>query len=79
MTEADKPATPPAAGVWGVKAPQFYAPLRGKTVAVKIVTGEILKGVLLGVDVYDLVLRQETGLTLLLPKGNIVYVHAAQG
>jgi hypothetical protein len=42
---------------------------------VHTVTGKAFRGTLVGVDVYDIVIRQENGLEIMFPKGNIVYVH----
>jgi hypothetical protein len=42
---------------------------------VNVTTGKAFKGVLVGVDQYDVIIRQETGLELLFSKGNVVYIH----
>ncbi len=77
----DKPAE-----TWGLSAAEFYAELQGQVVQVAIAvsapTGSGLKlfqGTLVGVDRYDLVLRQETGLRILFNKGHLVYVTRAPG
>jgi hypothetical protein len=44
---------------------QFYAEHRGQTV-------------LVGLNTYDIILRLESGADVLIPKGNIVYVHRAK-
>jgi sRNA-binding regulator protein Hfq len=62
-------------GIWGRKAPQFYENLRDKRVLVHTVTGKSFSGQLIGVDVYDIVIRQESGLEIIFAKGNIVFVH----
>ena len=59
----------------GVLSADFYAQHVGKSVSVATVTGKSFKGTLIGVDQYDLILRQETGLEILFNKGNIVYLH----
>jgi len=61
--------------VWGKRATEFFAALENQPVQVATATGKLFKGTLIGVDVYDIVIRQESGLELLLPKGNIVYLH----
>jgi len=61
--------------VWGKRAAEFFAALENQPVQVATTTGKLFKGTLIGVDVYDIVIRQESGLELLLPKGNIVYLH----
>ncbi|HOT92421.1 MAG TPA: hypothetical protein PLJ78_09185 [Anaerolineae bacterium] len=63
------------AQVWGKRSADFYAELENQPVLVAVTNGKILKGNLIGVDVYDVLIRQETGLELLIPKGNIVYIH----
>lgn len=66
-----------ASQVWGKRAADFYAELENQFVQVAVSNGKSFKGELIGVDVYDILIRQETGLELLLPKGNIVYIHRA--
>jgi hypothetical protein len=46
---------------------------------VATVTGKQYAGILVGVDVYDIIIQQENGLELLFPKGNVVYVHRKVG
>ena len=62
---------------WGKLAADFYAALQEQMVLVAVVGGQKFKGVLVGVDVYDIAIRQESGLELLIGKGQIVYLHAA--
>lgn len=75
------PATPPdkrprlAPYTHGVLSADFYARHVGKSVNVATTTGKIFKGILVGVDQYDVIIQQETGLELLLNKGNVVYIH----
>ncbi len=61
--------------VWGKRSQQFLAELQNQTVVVATVNETRLRGTLVGVDVYDLIIRQSSGLELLLPKGNVIYVH----
>lgn len=70
MTERSR-----VAQVWGKRAAEFYAEQKEQTVQVAVSTKKIFKGTLIGVDVYDIVIRQQSGLELLIPKGNIVYIH----
>lgn len=60
---------------WGKLAADFYAGLQEQPVIVAVVGGQKFKGTLIGVDIYDILMRQETGLELLIGKGQIVYVH----
>lgn len=62
-------------GIWGRKAPQFYKALQEQPVIVHTVTGKSFSGTLIGVDVYDIVIRQDSGLEIMFAKGNIVFVH----
>lgn len=60
---------------WGRQTADFYTALEGKHVTVALVTGKALKGELVGVDQYDIILRQSSGLDVLVGKGSIAYVH----
>ena len=62
---------------WGRLAADFYASLQEQAVIVAVVGGQKFKGTLIGVDIYDILIRQDTGLELLIGKGQIVYVHRA--
>jgi hypothetical protein len=73
MTEKVRPAQ-----VWGKRAAAFYNKLENQLVQVAVTNGKIFKGTLIGVDVYDIIIQQESGLELLIAKGNIVYVHKAK-
>ena len=63
--------------VWGLRTAAFYADLEGKPVLVAVLGGKRFKGTLVGVDTYDIIIKQYTGLKILVPKGSIVYVHRA--
>ncbi len=63
--------------VWGKRSADFYTELENQPVQVAVSNGKSFKGLLIGVDVYDVLIRQETGLELLIPKGNIIYIHRA--
>ena len=64
-----------AAQVWGKRSATYYTELKNRPVLVAVSTGKVFKGDLIGVDVYDIIIRQESGLELLIPKGSIVYIH----
>jgi len=72
----EKPKLPPQ--VWGKRSCQFYAEHKGQTVLVGVTTDVVFKGELVGVDTYDVILRLDSGTEVLIPKGNIVYVHQAK-
>ena len=59
---------------WGRRSAQFYHDLRDKEVSVAVTTGKIYRGVLIGVDAYNLIIRQASGLELLIHKGAVVYI-----
>lgn len=61
--------------VCGRRSTEFFADLADPPVQVTTVTGQQYAGTLSGVDIYDIILRQERGLEVLFPKGNSVYVH----
>ena len=73
MNARSKPAQ-----VWGRRAAEFYEELQNQLVLVAVSNGKMFKGHLVGVDVYDILIRQESGLELLIPKGGIVYVHRVE-
>ena len=64
-----------ASQVWGKRSAEFFAELEGQVVVVAVVTDQKFKGQLVGVDTYDVMIRQESGLELLIPKSNVIYVH----
>ncbi len=63
------------AQVWGKRAATYYAEMENQPILVAVSIGKVFKGILIGVDIYDIIIRQESGLELLIPKGNIVYIH----
>ncbi|MCP4589211.1 MAG: hypothetical protein GY842_00565 [bacterium] len=67
-----------ALGVWGITGPQFIHGLKDKRVTVAVSTGKAFGGVLVGADPYNLILRQEGGLDMLVGKGSVVYLHEAR-
>lgn len=70
MAEQSKPKQ-----VWGKRSAAFYAELENEEVLVAVSNDKVFKGQLIGVDVYDIIIQQPSGLELLIPKGNIVYIH----
>lgn len=63
--------------VWGKRSAEFFGALEGQEVLVALVSGQRLRGLLIGMDVYDLVIRQSSGLGVSIHKGALLYVHAA--
>lgn len=70
MTEKTK-----VSQVWGKRSAEYFAELENQPILVAVSSGKVFKGDLIGVDVYDIIIRQESGLELLIPKGNIIYIH----
>jgi len=64
-----------ASQIWGKRTADFFTELANKTIQVAVSNDKLFKGQLIGVDVYDIIIRQASGLELLIPKGNIVYIH----
>ena len=61
---------------WGVSAAEFYAGLRDAPIQVMTLDGKLYKGILIGVDVYDVVIKQANGATILLAKHAVKFVQA---
>ncbi len=66
-----------APGKWGKEPTDFIHDLEGKTILVSLSNGKSFKGQLIGADPYNLVIRQESGLELLINKGEMLYLHAS--
>lgn len=43
---------------WGTMAAKFLAAMRGEFVQIVMLDGKLYKGVLMGVDTYDLIIKQ---------------------
>jgi hypothetical protein len=67
-----------ASGAWGITGPQFIHGLKDKRVTVAVSTGKFFGGVLIGADPYNLILRQDGGLDMLVGKGSVVYLHESR-
>ena len=66
--------TPPISKTWGMTSAEFYAGLRDKPVQIVTMDGKVYKGQLVGVDQYDLILKQSNGMLVLMPKHAIKQV-----
>jgi hypothetical protein len=60
---------------WGMRTQDFYRALANKSIKITALDGKLYSGTLIGVDQYDLVIRQVNGLTILFPKHAIKYLH----
>jgi small nuclear ribonucleoprotein (snRNP)-like protein len=65
-----------APGKWGKEPLDFIHGLKDKKVLISLVNGKAFKGKLVGADPYSLVLQQDSGLELMISKGNVIYLHA---
>ena len=61
---------------WGVTAAEFYVGLRDKLVQVITLDGKLYRGLLVGVDVYDLFLKPSSGGVILLAKHAVKVVQS---
>jgi hypothetical protein len=71
-----KPESSQPAACWGLRTSEFYSTLRNKPIKITALDGKLYSGTLVGVDQYDLVIRQANGLTILFPKHAVKIVHA---
>jgi len=62
---------------WGQSQAGYLASLEGKQVTVVFADGKALKGELVGVDTYELFIKQANGLEVMISKGAIKYLHPA--
>ena len=62
---------------WGQGQARYLAALEGKQVAVVFADGKALKGELVGVDTYEIFIKQANGLEVMVSKGAIKYLHPA--
>ena len=63
-------------GKWGKEPDEFIHELKDKVVLVSLSSGKSFRGQLIGADPYNLILRQSSGLELMISKGQMVYIHA---
>ena len=77
MTDRAAKKPPRIPDIWGTSSAAFYAELEGEAIAVQLITGGCLTGLLSGVDRYDLFVEQTEGVEVLIAKGAIVLVQRA--
>ena len=63
---------------WGYNQAEYLAALEGRQVTVVFADGKALKGELIGVDTYELFIRQSNGLEVMISKGAVKYLHPAK-
>lgn len=61
---------------WGVSSAESYNGLRDKPVQVVSTDNKLYRGVLVGVDTYDLALRQANGATMMFAKHAVKFIQA---
>jgi hypothetical protein len=61
---------------WGLSANDFYRTLANKPIKITAMDGKLYSGTLIGIDQYDLFIRQANGLTILFAKHALKFVHA---
>ncbi|MFB0533884.1 MAG: hypothetical protein ACETWR_02765 [Anaerolineae bacterium] len=62
---------------WGRSQAEYLAALEGKQVTVVFADGKALKGELVGVDTYEVFIKQANDLEVMISKGAIKYLHPA--
>ncbi len=62
---------------WGQSQAVYMAALENKWVKVTFLDGKVLKGVLTGVDTYEIFIRPAKGPEVWISKGAIKYLHPA--
>ena len=75
----ERKATEKSKTVWGQGQAAYLAGLKDKRVTVVFADGKALKGTLTGVDTYDLFIKQNSGLEVMICKGSVKYLHPATG
>jgi sRNA-binding regulator protein Hfq len=61
---------------WGVTAAEYLAALRDKPIQVITLDGKAYRGTLVGVDTYDLIIKQPNGLAVLIAKHAVKIITA---
>jgi sRNA-binding regulator protein Hfq len=60
---------------WGQSQAKYLAALQDRWVKVAFLDGKTLKGVLVGVDTYEIFIRPAKGPEVLISKGAVKYIH----
>lgn len=64
---------------WGISTAVFLTALRDKPVQVFTLDGKMYKGMLVGVDTYDVIIKQPNGVAVLIAKHAIKIITADVG
>jgi sRNA-binding regulator protein Hfq len=78
MSDEEKKVEKPKRN-WGQNQANYLAALEGKQITVVFADGKALKGELVGVDTYELFIKQSKGLEVMIGKGAIKYLHPSKG
>lgn len=70
------PSSSKSSPYWGLGANDFYRSLANKPIKLTALDGKLYSGTLVGIDQYDLFVRQTNGLTILFAKHALKFVHA---
>lgn len=71
-----KPSPQKPSGSWGLNAAQFLSGRRDQPLRVALLDSKVLSGVLVGVDQYNVFLRQNSDMVVMIPKHTLKYCHA---
>lgn len=74
MSKSDNGAVPK---IWGITSAEFLGVLRGRDVQIITLDGKAYNGVLMGVDTYDVIIRQTNGNMVLIAKHAVKLITAA--
>jgi sRNA-binding regulator protein Hfq len=63
---------------WGQSQADYLAALEGRQVTVVFADGKAMKGELIGVDTYEIFIRQSNSLEVMISKGAVKYLHPSK-
>jgi sRNA-binding regulator protein Hfq len=75
--DEQQPQPPRLPGHWGLNSAPFFNGRREPPMKVALLDGQLLSGVRVGVDPYNVFLRQTSDLGVMIPKHAVKYGHAA--
>ncbi len=60
---------------WGQNQDNFLTALKDKWIKVAFTDGKVIKGALIGVDIYEIFIKPAKGPAVMIAKGAIKYLH----
>ncbi len=60
---------------WGQNQSDYLAALKDKWVKIAFTDGKVIKGALVGVDIYEIFIKPAKGPVVMVSKGAIKYLH----